>query len=242
MRILKEAKYGYLRDKAKRNRNYTLIASLPLFIFILFIIYALFFDQEFFFVLGFWWLAVLYILVPSHLLRKYLNYKKGIRGEKEVTTALQKLNDSYYLLNDVLLYSKAGNIDHLVLGPNGLFVIETKNYKGEISCYGDKWQRHYAEMSYPLPSISKQAKRNAVLLRRFLEEKDHSGLFKNIWVNALVVFVNPHVELALHKPTLPVLRLFELPDFIKLVKIDKSLSDKDLRALGDVIFKNAVKR
>lgn len=153
MRILKEAKYKYLRDKARRNRNYTLIASLPIFIFILFIIYALFFDQEFFFVLGFWWLAVLYILVPSHLLRKYLNYRKGIRGEK-----------------------------------------------------------------------------------------DHSGLFKNIWVNALVVFVNPHIELALHKPTLPVLRLFEVSDFIKRAKTDKSLPDKDLGALGEVILKNTKKR
>ncbi|MCK4398566.1 MAG: NERD domain-containing protein, partial [Methanophagales archaeon] len=147
-----------------------------------------------------------------------------------------------YLLNDVVLYPKVGNIDHLVLGPNGLFVIETKNYKGEISCYGDKWQRHYAEISYPLSSISKQAKRNAVLLRRFLEENDHSGVFKNIWVNALVVFVNPHVELALHKPTLPVLRLFEVSDFIKKVKKDERLPDRDLRTLGNVILKNTTKR
>ncbi len=160
-----------------------------------------------------------------------------------MTVALQKLNESYYLLNDVVLYPKVGNIDHLVLGPNGLFVIETKNYKGKISCYGDKWQHHYDEISYPLSSISKQAKRNAVLLRRFLEEKYHSGLFKNIWVNALVVFVNPHVELALHKPTLPVLRLFEAPDFIKKAKKDERLPDRDLRTLGDVIFKkNTTKR
>lgn len=158
-----------------------------------------------------------------------------------MTAALQKLNDSYYLLNDVVLYPKAGNIDHLVLGPNGIFVIETKNYKGDISCYGDKWQRHYDEICYPLSSISKQAKKNALIVRRFLEENDHSGRFKNIWVNALVVFVNPQVELALHKPTLPVLRMFELSDFIKQVKTDKSLSDDDLKMFGGIIFKKAVK-
>lgn len=48
MKVLKEAKYKYLSDKARRNKNYTLVASLPIFIFILFIIYAIFFDQEFF--------------------------------------------------------------------------------------------------------------------------------------------------------------------------------------------------
>ncbi len=250
MKILKEAKYEYLRDRARRNRNYALISSLPIFIFILFIMYALFFNQDFFFVLGFWWLVVLYILVPSHFLRKYSNYKKGIRGEKEVTEALQKLPDSYYLLDDVVLYHKVGNIDHILLGPNGIFVIETKNYKGEISCYEDTWRRYmwqcrgkwnYVKVSYPISSISKQAKRNAVIVRRFLEENDHSGLFKNIWVNALVVFANPHIELALHKLTLPVLRLFELSDFIERVKTDKSLSDRDLKTLGEIILKNAVK-
>lgn len=237
MKVLKEAKYKYLSDKARRNKNYTLVASLPIFIFILFIIYAIFFDQEFFFVLGFWWLVVLYILVPSHLLKNYLNYKKGISGEKEVTTALQKLNDSYYLLNDVVLYPKAGNIDHIVLGPNGIFVIETKNYKGEISCYGDVWHGDYDTESYPIKSVSKQAKRNAVTLKRFIEENDHSGGFKNMWVNALVVFTNPHVNFKVHKPTVPILHLSEVLNFIKRTKNDILLPDKDLDTLGDIILR-----
>ena len=67
-----------------------------------------------------------------------------------------------------MLYPKAGNIDHIVLGPNGIFVIETKNYKGEISCYGDVWHGDYDTESYPIKSVSKQAKRNAVTLKRFI--------------------------------------------------------------------------
>jgi hypothetical protein len=237
MRNLKEAKYKYLKGKAMRNRNYALIASVPIFILILLIV-----QGKFSWIPPVpWYLYILYLAVPSFFLKRCLNYKKGIRGEKEVTATLRKLNDSYYLLNDVVLYPKVGNIDHIVLGPNGIFVIETKNYKGEISCYGDKWQRHYNEITYPLSSISKQAKRNAMIVRRFLGENDHSGLFKTIWVNALVVFVNPHVELVLRKPTLPVLRLFELSEFIKRVKTDKSLSDDDLKMLGEIILKNAVK-
>ena len=157
-----------------------------------------------------------------------------------MTTALQKLNDSYYLLNDVVLYPKVGNIDHLVLGPNGLFVIETKNYKGKISCYGDKWKRDYDRVSYPISSISKQAKRNAVTLKKFIEENDRSGLFRSMWVNALVVFTNPEMELKSYKPTVPILHLSDVPNFIKRSKSSNLLSDKDLKTIGDIILRYSV--
>ena len=32
--------------------------------------------------------------------------------------------------NDVNLPGKRGNIDHVVIGPTGIYVIETKNYSG----------------------------------------------------------------------------------------------------------------
>ena len=32
-----------------------------------------------------------------------------------------------------------GNVDHLVMGPNGLFALETKNYSTIVKCSGDDW-------------------------------------------------------------------------------------------------------
>jgi hypothetical protein len=40
------------------------------------------------------------------------------------------LSDDYYLLNDLYLRDGGGDIDHIVLGPNGVFVLETKNWSG----------------------------------------------------------------------------------------------------------------
>lgn len=84
---------------------------------------------------------------------------------------LKTLSDDYYLINDVLLGEAYGNIDHIVLGPNGLFTIETKNYVGTFSCEGDDWRRIYEDNDtinrYTIGSPSMQVKRNALNLKNF---------------------------------------------------------------------------
>lgn len=68
---------------------------------------------------------------------------KGAYGEYYVSRKLKGLSDEYMVINDLLLPSSQGTtqIDHVVVSPYGIFVIETKNYKGWI--YGneqsEKW-------------------------------------------------------------------------------------------------------
>ncbi|MBQ7159071.1 MAG: NERD domain-containing protein [Treponema sp.] len=60
---------------------------------------------------------------------------KGSFGEAKVNATLHFLGSEYITMNDVLLRSSKGltsQIDHLVLSEYGIFVIETKNYKGWI--------------------------------------------------------------------------------------------------------------
>lgn len=58
----------------------------------------------------------------------------GKLGERRVARKLRRLPKDYITINDILLTSKDGTtqIDHIVISPFGLFVIETKNYKGWI--------------------------------------------------------------------------------------------------------------
>ena len=75
-------------------------------------------------------------------LRKYRIYNAGWEGEKQVAKLLSsKLSDDYFLINDLYLHDGGGDIDHVVLGPSGVFVLETKNWSGNITCNGDEWQR-----------------------------------------------------------------------------------------------------
>ena len=69
-----------------------------------------------------------------------------------------------------------GNVDHLVMGPNGLFAIETKNYSTFVKCSGDDWFVNGKKIR----SLSKQAKRNAIA--------------------ALLVFVNGNGRFSIKKP------------------------------------------
>lgn len=61
---------------------------------------------------------------------------KGAVGERRVANKLQKrLNDDYVIINDITIPSENGTtqIDHIVLSQYGIFIIETKNYKGWIT-------------------------------------------------------------------------------------------------------------
>lgn len=61
----------------------------------------------------------------------------GELGEHKINIQLDQLSKEFQHLNDLLIpnpKSRSGysQVDHLVISPYGLFVIETKNYNGEI--------------------------------------------------------------------------------------------------------------
>lgn len=65
-------------------------------------------------------------------MRGATNWAKGADGEARAGAALASLPDSYIVFHDfnpVVGGAVAKwNVDHIVIGPNGMFVVETKNY------------------------------------------------------------------------------------------------------------------
>lgn len=71
--------------------------------------------------------------------------RKGALGERRVAAALDELSDEYRVLHGADLYSRrpltdhtgsriySAQIDHLVVGPAGVFVIETKSWSRTFS-------------------------------------------------------------------------------------------------------------
>lgn len=62
-----------------------------------------------------------------------------MEGENLVSNYLNTLPKDYFVFNDVNLPGKGGNIDHVVIGPTGIYVIETKNYSGRYRIKGNQW-------------------------------------------------------------------------------------------------------
>ncbi|WP_314695918.1 nuclease-related domain-containing protein, partial [Prevotella histicola] len=64
----------------------------------------------------------------------YLRFNKGKIAEKMVYHKLMQLPEEYHVIDDVLFMSngRSTQIDHIVVSPYAVFVIETKGYKGWI--------------------------------------------------------------------------------------------------------------
>ena len=168
-------------------------------------------------------------------LRKYRIYNGGWTGEKQVAKLLtSKLNDDYYLLNDLYLRDGGGDIDHIVLGPNGVFVLETKNWSGGISCNGDEWKR--AGKRNFSGSPSRQVKRNAAKIKQIIDSSPNLRPL-GIWVEGIVVFTNNHATLHVNNPAVPILKLSQLPNHITAYRSSRNISREQLEAIGKEIVK-----
>lgn len=65
--------------------------------------------------------------------RRLQSFIKGAEGEEQIARRLSFLPASYSVFNDFQLDETGPSFDHIVVGPAGVFVIETKNWSGEIS-------------------------------------------------------------------------------------------------------------
>jgi hypothetical protein len=67
--------------------------------------------------------------------------RAGAQGEQEVASILDSLPDGFVVLHDIMLPAKSGHceLDHLVLGPTGVWVLETKRWGGTLTPGKDVW-------------------------------------------------------------------------------------------------------
>jgi hypothetical protein len=84
--------------------------------------------------------GVLFVLLAATLAaftvwsaRRLHSFLKGAEGEETVARILSFLPASHTVFNDLQLDRGGPAFDHIVVAPAGLFVIETKNWNGEIT-------------------------------------------------------------------------------------------------------------
>lgn len=86
------------------------------------------------------------ILISAALLRTPQG--RGWLGELQVKLVIGKTKpEEKYVINDLKLRiddNKTSQIDHVVINKNGVFVIETKNYSGQI--YGQETQSEWTQV------------------------------------------------------------------------------------------------
>lgn len=150
----------------------------------------------------------------------------GALGEQKVVKTLEVLSDEYHLINDFAIsfqppiynkkendYIKSIQIDHILVAPSGIFLIETKNWSGE------------SLENQSLRSPVDQIRRTSFVLFKLLNNamsnfeiglKGHHWGDKKIPIRNLIVLTNtkPNEEFQYVK----ILTVNELSGYIKYFK------------------------
>jgi hypothetical protein len=74
------------------------------------------------------------------------SWQRGALGERHTAHLLGRLTrDGYVLFHDLAVPDSPANVDHLVIGPSGVFVIDSKQWTGSVHQGADglAWHNHY---------------------------------------------------------------------------------------------------
>lgn len=155
---------------------------------------------------GYWWIfaiggsLVLFFSVIKDKDYRWLNiqkgwYRKGIDGEIVVSSKLNERFDDYsyyyirnYFNNQIFL---AGDIDGILIGPRGIFLLEVKSWEGIFRISGTDFYRHITKYLYRLyyKNPIKQLLKNKEIISKYLID---NGLILN--VQAFIVFADGEIE------------------------------------------------
>ncbi len=124
-----------------------------------------------------------------------LDFNNGLLGEQSVENILQKLPDDYTIYENVILPGKQSNTDFVIVGPNGIFVVEVKSHKGRISYDGIQLLRYGKRFEH---NFLWQAKGEARDVSKYLKD---NGV-NEITVEPLLVFSNKFVSIHFGKKPL----------------------------------------
>lgn len=138
------------------------------------------------------------------------NYRKGEEGEKRVEQIMrQALDGNWSLFRNVILPGrKKTDLDAVLVGPPGVWVLEVKTFTGIYRNIGEHWEYRIGnKWKLHSKSPSRQAKNNAARLSEFFKA-DHISQ----WVIPAVIWANQESQLTIENPSISVWSLQRLPD------------------------------
>jgi hypothetical protein len=94
-------------------------------------------------------------------------WRRGAVGKRRTARLLAPLErQGWAILHDLAIPGSRANLDHLVIGPGGVFVIDSKQYRGRLQLdrFGRLWHGHFP-LAPALRAVSFEADQAARVLR-----------------------------------------------------------------------------
>jgi thioredoxin-related protein len=162
---------------------------------------------------------------------------KDVKGENMVLNYLNRLPEGYFIFNKVKIPKKQINIDHIVIGPTGIFVVETKNLGGSYIVDGNQWffyNKGRTKKIFKNPGY--QLKQNTTDLKRYLAYNGVSTT--KLWINSVLAYLNKDIEIINKPEYYNILHPSQLTDFIK--SKDNTLDIENLKKSVFLIEQHSV--
>ena len=133
------------------------------------------------------------------------NHKLGREGEDKVVDVMREsLDGSSHVFRNLVLPNNNGDIDVVLVSPQGVFVFEVKAYTGKYEVYGDEWLYIEGKKRKKLKNNpTQQVRKNAAKLAEFLDA-DFSRNNERKWVCPIVVMANADVSCSIENSKVPV--------------------------------------
>jgi len=151
--------------------------------------------------------------------------------DSELIESLKSLPHEYVVLHNLIVPECRTQLDHVVVGPNGMFVIETTDCAGEVKCEGHDW----AVDGRRVASLGRRAATNAAALRKSLVSMTYDGEKKIPCITPVLVFTNSQARVSVREPAVSALRTEELAAFIFHYEAGEILADARAALLGHLV-------
>ncbi len=158
---------------------------------------------------------------------------RGQQGEKKVKDLLSKSKEYHKVINDITFVvgknEMSHQIDHILIHPHGVFVIETKNYYGEIisDTHDSFWLKIVNGRQEKISNPLKQNKSHAVVVYKLLKGKYE--------VIPVVVFVKNNAP---YMDDENVINMEDLSLFVESHPYQKLLNKEDIDLIYETLKEN----
>jgi hypothetical protein len=148
---------------------------------------------------------------------------RGAEGEEHVGRLLEQLRPhGWYIQHDVKIGRNGANVDHLVIGPPGVYAINTKLLRQNVWVAGSVIKVGGYNKDY--------VDKGEAEARRIREKLVAATGRRSLWVQSLLVFVDADLVVKQQPRNVPVLRDSELVH--ALLAQDVTLGQEEVEALA----------
>ena len=189
-------------------------------------------------------LPVIWLMGIFYYCRQYRIFQAGARGENEILTYVRNLPNQYHVFSNFVIKEKRihDEADFIIVGENGVFVVEGKNHLGKIVGteddiewkqykFGQKGKQHTKNMMNPI----KQTKWHRLNIEGMLRQ---SGF--RISVVPLLVFTNTAVQLEIASSEVFVLKCSKyVNDYILRYRPQRKLDKHMIKDIVALLEKKA---